>query len=130
MNARKERIAMKKQGSNIGINIIGIYFVVMSAITLFFNLLYKLKKLNLVDLITNINTIFLMFSYLVCGIAIMKRRLWAKYVGIFLLLWFSINNIPLIYATSGISKIIICTFAIIPIFIVYYMLRIKNSDHF
>jgi len=112
---------MTKAKKNMLISVIGFIFILMSIVTIFFNVLPRVKTIDLRTILNNANGIFLFFSYLVCGIGIMKRKIWARYISIFLLAWFFANNTPLIIYTENWSKSVLVVFSVISLIIIYYL---------
>ena len=106
-----------------GIKVIGIVFIGMAVFTLIFNVMHEVSKITLINILNSSNSIFLFFSYLICGFGIIKHKLWAKYLCIFLSLWFFINNLALIFVTSSITKFAIICLSLIPLTVIYYLTR-------
>jgi len=113
---------MKKQKKYLGISIIAFLFIFSSLMTIF-DIFRKLNKLTLINIISSSSSLYLFVAYLICGLGLIKRKLWAKYICIFLSLWYFMINLPLVYITMGVTKILLTCFSIISLVVVYYLTR-------
>jgi len=68
---------MKKQKKYLGISIIAFLFIFSSLMTIF-DIFRKLNKLTLINIISSSSSLYLFVAYLICGLGLIKRKLWAK----------------------------------------------------
>ena len=118
---------------SVGLIIVSIIFIswgILGASKLFLTL-RELAEINFAVIGSNVSTIYLVNAYLVCGFGIVKRKSWARYLGIFLSLWGFITRLPVIYfITDTVTKIVSICISILPLAIIYYLTRLKVKEQF
>ena len=123
---------MKISKVNFVINIVAViaiwHFLQFVSITLFdvFG-----TRINLISLLKNVDKAYMAFAYLICGIGIIWRRLWSRYLCIFVYSWGSINNLSLIYILKDtIITILIVCYVITYLSIIYFFTRPIVKEQF
>ena len=124
---------MKITKLNLVINVVGAicvwHFLMFVYVTI--SNVFDTRILNLTNILGNAGRIYIAFAYLLCGIGITMRKLWARYLCIFLYSWGSINNLSLIYIfKETIITILIVCYVITYLSIIYFFTRPKVKEQF
>ena len=124
---------MKISKVNFVINIVAVIsiwnFLMFISVAVFD--VFGTRIINLINLLKNVDKTYMAFAYLICGIGIFWRKLWSRYLCIFLYSWGCINNLSLIYILKEtiLTSLIIC-YAIIYLSIIYFFTRPKVKEQF
>jgi hypothetical protein len=124
---------MKISKVNFLINIVAVICIwhFLMFVSMNISNVFETRMINLISLLKNVDKTYMAFAYLICGIGIIWRKLWSRYLCIFLYSWGFINNLSLIYILKEtIITILIVCYVIIYLSIIYFFTRPKVKEQF